>query len=483
VNAKIVSALSLLVLAAPAAQAQQTQVISDRVAKSMPTRYDPPQCELKSGHFKVSSGATYLKTGIETDVPENKRRVWESGRKVLLEAIEKNGQAQNGAAWYYLGRIYLVEGDVTGADTAVAKAVKLAPQCAKDLQNYVQNGWAALMRAGNDFEEKKNLDSAMVMYRQAALLNPSSPVTHYYMARVLSDQGQQDSAATHYGLAAKAAEGTTDTAMVKVRNQSAFNEGAIYLNAKKYPQAIAAFERYLQWVPNDAEAKRGLAGAYRAAGQPDKAQVLEKELVAAGAAGGGAGAAGGGAGTQDLMTVGINLYNDKKYSEAAAAFEQVVAAEPYDRDALFNLANTYLAMKDGAKLLPTAEKLAAIEPMNETAVKMVGEGYKQTKKVDEAVKVAEKVLAMPVDIKVTNFAATGSGATWTATATGRAAQTASGKPLPPAPVTLTVEFIDAKGTVVSTQDAAIPALKANAAHELKVQGQGAGIAGWRYKQK
>ncbi len=68
--------------------------------------------------------------------------------------------------------------------------------------------------------------------------------------------------------------------MVKVRNQSAFNAGAIYLNSKKYPQAITTFEKYLKWVPNDTEAKRGLAGAYRGAGQADKAQAIEKELVA-----------------------------------------------------------------------------------------------------------------------------------------------------------------------------------------------------------
>ena len=45
-----------------------------------------------------------------------------------------------------------------------------------------------------------------------------------------------------------------------MRNRSAFNEGAIYLNAKRFPQAITAFERYLKWEPNDVEAKRGLAG-------------------------------------------------------------------------------------------------------------------------------------------------------------------------------------------------------------------------------
>ena len=106
----------------------------------------------------------------------------------------------------------------------------------------------------------------------------------------------------------------------------------------------------------------------------------------------------------------MNLYNDKKYAEAAKAFEKVSAAEPYNRDALFNLANTYLAMKDGAKLLAVAQRLAAIEPLNETTLKLVGEGYKQTSKVDDAVKTAEKVLALPVDVKVTGFTPSGKGA-------------------------------------------------------------------------
>ena len=46
-----------------------------------------------------------------------------------------------------------------------------------------------------------------------------------------------------------------------------------------------------------------------------------------------------------------------------------------------------------------------------------------------------------------------------------------------------MEFLDAKGTVVATADAQIPALAAGATQELKAAGQGAGIAAWRYKQK
>ncbi|MGH7535119.1 MAG: tetratricopeptide repeat protein, partial [Gemmatimonadales bacterium] len=371
-NAKLVSALLLSAAAAAPAVAQQS-AYNDRVAKAMPTRYEPPACNIKSNHFKVSSGASYLKTGIEADVPENQTRALNNGERVLLEAMQQNGQGKNPAAWYYLGRIYLQRGDVVGADTALTSAEQLAPDCAKDIGGYRRNAWVALVKAGSTFEEQKNPDSAQVLYRQATIIYRGSPVAFYQLGALFNDAGQPDSAAVYFGRAVAASEGSTDTTDVKIRNRSAFNQGALLLNGKKYDGAAAAFERYLKWMPNDNEAKRGLASAYRGLGQADKAQALEKEIVSAG---GVAGDAGGTAGSADLMNAGVNLYNDKKYPEAAAAFEKAVAAEPYNRDALYNLTNTYLALKEGPELLATAERLAAIEPMSETALKLVGEGHK-----------------------------------------------------------------------------------------------------------
>jgi tetratricopeptide (TPR) repeat protein len=474
----IASAMLLLPLAATAAEAQQ--VISQRVAKSMPTSYQAPECGLKSGHFKVSSGATYLKTGIEADVTENQKRALDSGEKVLLEAMRQNNQAGNPAAWYYLGRIYLQRGDIYGADSALTRSEKLAPDCAKEIDGYRRNAWVALIKGGYGFEEQKNLDSALVLYRQAGVVYRKSPIAFYQAASVFNEQGATDSAAAYYGRAVAASGNATDSTEQKIRNRSAFNHGALLLNAQKHAEAAAAFEQYLKWVPSDVEAKRGLAAAYRGQGQADKAQALEQEIVAAGGSAGGAGA---GAGSADLMNVGVNLYNDKKFAEAAEAFAKVSEAEPYNRDALFNLANTYLALKDGAKLLATAQRLVAIEPMNENSLKLVGEGHKQAAQVDEAVKVAEQVLALPVDIRVTDFGTGANAATLTATATGREAQTPAGKPIPAAPVTLAVEFLDAKGAVVAGQDVAVPALEAGKSQELKAAGQGAGIVAWRYKRK
>ena len=481
-KATIASAFLILAAGAVPAAAQQ-RVLSDRVAKSMPTAYRAPECGLKSNHFKVSSGASYLKTGIENDVPENQKRALENGERVLLEAMQQNGQEKNPAAWYYLGRIYLQRGDLYGADSAMARAERLAPDCAKEISAYRQNAWVALIRGGNSFEEQKNPDSALVLYRQAGMIFTKSPIPYYQAANVFNTQGQTDSAAAYFGKAVAVSANATDTTEVNIRDRSAFNQGALLLNAKKFPEAAAAFEQYLKWVPGDNEAKRGLAGAYRGMGDAAKAQALEQQIVAAGGAAGGGAGGGAGTGSADIMNIGVNFYNEKKYAEAAGAFEKVIQAEPYNHDGLFNLTNTYLALKDGPKLLATAQRLAELEPMNERALKLVGEGFKQTKKVNEAVSTAEKVLALPVDVQVSEFSAKADAASLTGTATGREAMSAAGKPMPPAPVTLVVEFLNTSGGVVASQDVAVPALKAGESQAVKASGQGAGIVSWRYKQK
>src|SRR6476659_3817169 len=143
------------------AGAQQTAV-NDRVVKSLPTRYVAPECGIKPGHFKVSSGATYLKTGVETELPENRNRALSSGQKVLIEAIEKNGQEKNPAAWYYLGRVYLQEGDIVGADTAFTKAEAMAPACKDEISGLRYMGWVPLVNGGITFAKAGNNDSALV---------------------------------------------------------------------------------------------------------------------------------------------------------------------------------------------------------------------------------------------------------------------------------------------------------------------------------
>ena len=259
-------------------------------------------------------------------------------------------RADSSAAWYWLGRNYLQQGDLVGADSAFTKVEQLAPACKADTDKQRYRAWAALVNAGSEFRKSGVNDSALVMFNAANSIYRGAPLSYMNMAELYNSQKMTDSALAYYAKAA--ATEPTDTAQLKLRDQALFNAGALLSNTGKAAEAIPMFEKYLQRVPNDLSAKKALANSYRAAGQVDKAQALEKELVAAG---GGAVAAGAGEGGEglteaDLIDLGTRQYNDKNYKEAAATFGKVLELNPNQHDAIYIQANAYLAMQDGANL-------------------------------------------------------------------------------------------------------------------------------------
>lgn len=470
---RIVSAAGLFLLFSGAPVLAQT-IINDRVVKGMPSRYAPPTCGLKAGHFKVQSGATYLKTGIETEVPENRVRALANGKKVLLEAVEQNKQDKNPALWFYLGRIYLQQGDLAGADTALTRAEALSPACKKDIRDVRYLGWVPLVNAGITFTKEEKNDSALALYRLANSIYRDKPLAFLNAGVIFANAAQTDSAISNFQKASEIAEQTNS---VEDRNLATRNWGALLQRNGRHKEAVPVLEKYVAWVPKDVDVKRALATSYRATGQNDKAEAIEKEVGAAPPA---AGAGGSAAGAE--MAAAIALYNEKKYAEAAAAFEKVLAIEPNNRDALYGLSNAYVGLKS-PKLADAAARLAAIEPLNEDAVRMLANGQRLAKKETLANKTAVLLIGMPTTVKVTQFAPTATGASVTGTATGREAQTAQGKPVAPKPYTIVFEFLDPKGAVVANQEVQVPALKSGESQPVEVKAEGSGIAAWRYKQK
>ena len=467
-NTRTVLAVTLMNLTGTLALAQ-----NDRVIKGLPSRYVAPTCALKAGHFKVQSGATYLKTGVETGIPENRSRALNSGKKVLVEAIEQNKQDKNPAAWYYLGRIYLQQGDIAAADSAFTKAEELSPGCKEDISKVRYTGWVPLVNAGIDFSKQEKNDSALALYRQANTIYRDKPVAYLNAGVIYANAGQADSAAAAFQQASEIAERTN---AVEDRNVATRNWGALLQRSGKHEEAIPVLEKYVGWVPTDAEVKRALAGSYRAVGQTEKAQAIEKEVGVAPAAPSGAGASAG------QMNAAITLYNEKKYAEAAAAFEQVLANEPYHRDALYGLSNAYVGIKS-PKLADAAGRLLAIEPLNDEVVGLLATGQRLAKKETLANKSAMKRLSMPITVKVSQFAPTPTGATITGSATGREAENLQGKPVAATPITIVFEFLDPKGAVLANQEVQVPAVKAGESHPIEAKAEGAGITAWRYKQK
>jgi tetratricopeptide (TPR) repeat protein len=467
-----------MLIAAPLAAQQDG--IQSRILASLDTRMMQPDCKLDGGgDFRVSSGKTYLKTGIEgTGDPVNRVNALKNGARVITEAITTANQAKNPAAWYYLGRIYLQQGDVVGADSAFNRALALAPACKDDIQKYRYRVWAALVNAGQTFRQAKQDDSALVMFRTANVIDQNLPLAFVFLADLFNDRQQADSSLYYFGRGA--ATEPTDANMVKARNQAAFNYGVLLLNAGRSKEAVTALQRYRALQPDDVGAKKAMAQAFRAAGMADSAQALERDLIAVSSQ---APDASGEVSEDDLIDIAVKQFNDKNYKEAAATFEKVIVKNPWNRDAVFNQANAYLALSDGANLAMAAEKLILIEPLAEYDHSLRIQGYKLGANKAGLYKAVVGREALLVNVEVQGFKLGSGVATLTAKVTGREARDENNKIIPARPLTLSVDFLGDGGSVVASQEVQVPVLKTGESQSISAAGKGAGIKAWRYTVK
>jgi len=467
--------VALLVLAA-APLAAQDDGIASRVIGSLDTKLVQPECKLDGGDFRVSSGKTYLKTGIEASEPSNRARALRDGVRVVIEALTDGKLAtKSAAAWYYLGRLYLQQGNVMGADSAFTRAQALAPDCKQDIGKYRYRAWASLYNAGNGFRQQKNDDSALVMYQAADRIHRESPLGYINQADIFDQRKQTDSALYYYSRAA--ATEPTDPAMVRARNRAVFNHGVLLLNNGRAQEAVVAFRRYLRLEPEDATGKKAMAQAFRAAGMADSAQAIEHELVSATPAAGEE----ADVSEADLFDIAVQQFNDKNYKDAAETFGRITSRNPWNRDALFNQANAYLALQDGPNLAATAEKLLAIEPLSEHDYSLMAQGHKLAGNQDGTFRAIVAREALLVKLEADGIKRTADAATFTATATGREARDENNKLLEARPLTLTLEFLGDGGAVVATKEVTIPALKVGETAPVSATGTGADIKAWRYR--
>jgi tetratricopeptide (TPR) repeat protein len=321
----------------------------------------------------------------------------------------------------------------------------------------------------------------MVFYRAANRIYQDPPLAYVNMADIFTSANQTDSALLYFGRAAQTQP--TDSAMIKLRNQAAFNYGVLLLNTGKSREAIAALHQYLALQPDDVAAKKGLAQAFRAAGMADSAQVIERELVA------GAGVAAAAAGAEDalsdadLFDLATRQYNDKNYSEAASSYGRLLQRNPNHRDALHAQANSYLALQQGAGLISAAQKLVALDPLGEYNYQLLAQGYKFEKKQDKLAETIIAEYALPVDLQFGEFVASADNASFTAKAVGREARDENNKIIPPRPLTIMMEFLARDGSVLASQDAAIAAVKTGESNPVRVQAKATGVRAWRYRVK
>jgi len=482
--------------------AAQEPIISAKLAELQPDKFQMAFCNLKPDG-KVKKAIDAIKKAY--DKKEDKAARLNEAKGLILESLAEG--ADNAPAWYYLARVYLMQGDVGGVDSAFSKAQIIEESCEIDINQHRQNSWAALANAGLEAQREGDVDGAINAFRHASLLFRDLPHVVSNLGVLFANSGQDDSAAKYFkqalDISIKAAE--SDTSLVADRNNTAMNLALMYQRLGQHREAIPILHQYLAWDPGNLDARKALSFSFRGADMADSADALDNAVVEALSK-----QDLDSLDTADIMNIGVAAFNGKHYPEAAEAFAKVVSRNPYNRDAVYNLANSYLAFgvdnkaiadslaeTDAAKaaaakqrateafnkLVEVGAKLEAIEPMNEDVYRLIGQGYRGLEKTDEVLKAAEKLVGLPVNIEMQSFGPTKNGARLVGSAIGREPMNATGEAIPKTAFTLVIEFVDASGQVVDSKDAQIPVIEAGADHQISVEAKGANITGWRYRKK
>lgn len=231
-----------------------------------------------------------------------------------------------------------------------------------------------------------------------------------------------------------------------------------------FQPAIASYKELVAAYPANAEAAGSLASLYVQAGRRSEAITVFDGLFAHA----------GDLSAGDLYDLGQRLVSSRLWAPGIKAYALALERNPYHRNALSELGSAYVETKDGANAVITLQRLVVLDPMNKMALHLMGQAWDLRGQTDSARKYTLASDSLSVDITIASMVPDSSGITLTGVATN--AGSAAGKA-----THLTVEFLDAKGTVLATQGVDIPVVPAGGSQQFQAHAAAKGAVGWRYR--
>ena len=381
---------------------------------------------------------------------------------------------------------------LTATDSAFDAVERVAPGCASETEGYRRPAWAPLVNAAAELINNDQLDSAQKLIDRADILYLGSPHTSYF--RAIMAQKRNDLAAaieankrTIDMITAEAA--AKDEGTASIRSQVMYNYAVLLASradtetgaAQKATakQAADAYKAFLDAHPNDEQrtsAQAGMGRMLAVLGDTAAVASVFSEMLADPSK----------YTEAQLLEGGTNAFNAGRFDAAAKLFEIVLEKNPYYRDALFNLANTYWSQQAWDKMMPVARRLAEVDPNNQDVWQLVAIAYKgrgdaakaaknlrvERAMYDSAVKHVEKKNALTSTLAFTHFTHDGPKHTLRGNI-----QNAGTKP---ATYTVKFEFLDSTGKPVAAKEVTVGPVEPKKSAPFSVEVSQAGIVAFRY---
>ncbi len=383
-----------------------------------------PQCRQDIAGYRLSLWRDVVASGL---------RNWQESRPDSAKLLLRQAGAlrpDQPRPFFALGQLYLSQeqldsatqyltkaAELAGSDTAFAESKKDAlGSVARLFLRRVQTDPAAQRwqhtRFGRDSIQRVLAVDSMVLVRIEA-----SAASRRARGARLAPADQQafarDSSARAQGVTERRAALAARGAPVAADSAAA---------QPVFEPAIRAFRSYLAAYPDATDAVTSLATLYYQSGRAKDAEAAFDAIS-----------------PDVLMEAGQAVLRANLFGAAAKLLTRALERRPYDRDGLLDLANAYLALRDTTRVLATAQRLAAVDPLNRATLRLLAAGWDLCARRDSAQKYKDLADGgLQIEVGVTTFLPDSAGFTLSGIAS-------NGSGTPATAQRVTFEFLDAQG--------------------------------------
>lgn len=372
------------------------------------------------------------------------------------------------------------------ADSAFDVVEARSPECVQTAIQWRQQApWLAVTNNAINALNANKLDSAEQYAKWSLYLSDRVPYAYTVLAGVAKARNDHANAMKFWQQALKSAEG--DTAYNDVRLKTYYEmstdaaaradaaTGAAKQAAAR--EAITALQGYLAATPNDYQttaALQNMTRMYIALGDTARIAEVYAPIIKNPTSWG----------ESTLLQAGVTATRYNRTADAVRLFEAALQNNPYQRDALNNLAASYINAGQFDKVPGLVTRLLALDPNNPDNVLMNAYLYSgllkaaktaKDKKLytDSLVYYSGKSEKMPLKVTFTEFSRTDTDVAIAGEVENRGTASKS--------FNIYFEFIDKTGAVVASQQTTVGPIAPKGKQTFRVKADAKNVAGYRYR--
>lgn len=347
-----------------------------------------------------------------------------------LEGIAEDSTS-NPQHYYLAGAAYVGLGNFAAADSMWDVAQEIYPAYELEIEPQREQAWSEAFNEGVTAYNAGNTQGAIDAWTRANIIYPHRAEGQLNLAVLYTQENSYDEAITAYRQGLDALRNPPQTRTLSPEEevdrseslrQIRENLAQLLIFTEQFSDAEALYREMLADNPDNLELQSGLASAIARQGRDAEAGEIYNRLLSA-----------PGLSYDDLFNIGVSLFNAQDYARAGEAFRRVTEMTPNSRDAWYNYANALYAAQDFAALVPIAEKLVQVDPLNENSALILARAYRDTEQNEKALAALQAIQDAPIKVEDLQIRAREGQTSVTGTAIGNKAPAGS-------PVTLRFTF-------------------------------------------